>query len=68
MRAGTTANLPFLNAEVPAERVCWIQDPSARHPLPAVRITNATPNTLLDGIVTVSCAEGAEGGAWLGDT
>ena len=67
MQAGMTANLPFLDAALPAERVWWIQDLASRHPLQAVRITNATQATLPDGIVTVFGAEGAEGGAWLGD-
>jgi hypothetical protein len=67
MRAGMTANLPFMDADLPAERVWWIQDLSARHPLQGVRITNATAGTLPDGIVTVFGAEQAEGGAWLGD-
>ncbi|MBP0496317.1 hypothetical protein J5Y10_26280 [Roseomonas sp. SG15] len=67
MRAGMTANLPFLDVELPAERVWWIQDLVARHPLQAVRITNASAGTLPDGIVTVFGAENAEAGAWLGD-
>jgi hypothetical protein len=67
LQAGMTANLPFLDAQLPAERVWWIQDSGARHPLQAVSLVNSTPNTLPDGIVTVFGAEGAEAGSWLGD-
>ncbi len=41
LRAGQAANLPFLDARIPAERVWWVQDLAARHPLAAVRLTNA---------------------------
>lgn len=66
--SGETANVPFLDARLPAERVWWVQDVRAGSPLLAVRVTNATGSTLPDGIVTVFGAEGAEAGAFLGDS
>jgi hypothetical protein len=66
--SGETANVPFLDARLPAERVWWVQDLRAGSPLLAVRVTNATGSTLPDGIVTVFGAEGAEMGAFLGDS
>ncbi|MFN6999523.1 DUF4139 domain-containing protein [Elioraea tepidiphila] len=66
--SGETANVPFLDARLPAERVWWVQDLRAGSPLLAVRVTNATGSTLPDGIVTVFGAEGAETGAFLGDS
>lgn len=67
VRSGETANLPFLDAALPAERVWWVQDLAARHPLSAVRVRNATGHVLPDGLATVYGAEGAEAGAFLGD-
>lgn len=67
IRAGETANVPFLDVRLPAERVWWIQDLNARHPLQAVRIRNASPHTLPDGLATVYGAEGPEAGVFLGD-
>jgi hypothetical protein len=66
--SGETANVPFLDERLPAERVWWVQDLRAASPLLAVRVTNATGSTLPDGIVTVFGAEGAEAGAFLGDS
>lgn len=67
--SGETANVPFLDARLPAERVWWVQDVRAGSPLLAVRVTNATGSSgLPDGIVTVFGAEGAEAGAFLGDS
>ncbi|WP_439577477.1 DUF4139 domain-containing protein [Elioraea sp.] len=66
--SGETANVPFLDARLPAERVWWVQDLAARNPLLAVRVSNATGSTLPDGIVTVFGAEGSESGAFLGDS
>lgn len=66
--SGETANVPFLDARLPAERVWWVQDLRADSPLLAVRVTNTTGSTLPDGIVTVFGAEGAEAGAFLGDS
>ncbi|WP_426956286.1 DUF4139 domain-containing protein [Muricoccus radiodurans] len=68
VRAGETANLPFLDAALPAERLWWIQDFSARNPLSAVRVRNTTGHTLPDGLATLFGAEGAEAGAYLGDS
>lgn len=67
IRSGETANVPFLDVRLPAERIWWVQDLSARHPLSAVRIRNATPHALPDGLATVYGAEGAEAGLFLGD-
>jgi len=67
IRSGETANVPFLDARLPAERIWWIQDLSARHPLSAVRIRNASPHTLPDGLATVYGGEGNEAGVFLGD-
>jgi hypothetical protein len=64
---GETANLPFLDARLPAERLWWVQDLDARNPLSAVRLRNATGHTLPDGLATVYGGEGAEAGAYLGD-
>ncbi|MCK8786939.1 DUF4139 domain-containing protein [Roseomonas sp. NAR14] len=68
IRAGETANVPFLDARLPADRVWWVQDFSARNPLQAVRLRNATNETLPDGLATVyGTGSGAEDGAFLGD-
>jgi hypothetical protein len=67
IRAGETANVPFLDVRLPAERVWWVQDLTARHPLQAVRIRNASAHTLPDGLATVYGAEGPEAGVFLGD-
>ncbi|MBR0683351.1 DUF4139 domain-containing protein, partial [Roseomonas eburnea] len=67
IRSGQTANVPFLDVRLPAERVWWIQDLAARHPLQAVRIRNASQHTLPDGLATVYGAEGPEAGVFLGD-
>ena len=53
LRASETANLPFLDASLPAERLWWLQNPGARNPLNAARIRNTTPGTLPDGLVTL---------------
>jgi hypothetical protein len=68
VQSGETANVPFLDARLPAERLWWVQELGARNPLLAVRVTNATGTTLPDGIVTVFGTEGAEAGAFLGDS
>jgi hypothetical protein len=67
IRSGETANVPFVDVRLPAERIWWVQDLSARSPLQAVRIRNATPHTLPDGLATVYGAEGNEAGVFLGD-
>jgi hypothetical protein len=67
IRSGETANVPFLDVRLPAERIWWVQDLSARHPLQAVRLRNGTSETLPDGIVTVYGRDGAEAGGFLGD-
>jgi len=67
LRSGETANLPFLDVALPAERLWWVQDLQARNPLQAVRITNATAHVLPDGLATVYGHAGAENGAYLGD-
>jgi Domain of unknown function (DUF4139) len=67
VRSGETANLPFLDARLPAERLWWVQALAARHPLQAVRLRNTSGHALPDGLATVYGAEGAEAGAHLGD-
>ncbi|MGG5819725.1 DUF4139 domain-containing protein [Falsiroseomonas sp. HW251] len=67
VRGGETANLPFLDATLPAERLWWVQDLTARNPLSAVRLRNTTGHTLPDGLATVYGAAGAEAGQFLGD-
>jgi hypothetical protein len=70
LRGGETANLPFLDAALPAERVWWVQDPlGARHPLLALRLRNTTGHVLPDGLATVygAAGGGADAGAHLGD-
>ena len=67
VRTGETANLPFLDATLPAERLWWVQDLAARNPLSAIRLRNTTGHTLPDGLATVFGGEGAEAGAFLGD-
>lgn len=67
VRSGETANLPFLDARLPAERVWWVQELGARNPLAALRIRNDTGHVLPDGLATVYGSAGAEAGAYLGD-
>ncbi|ONG50491.1 hypothetical protein BKE38_18045 [Pseudoroseomonas deserti] len=67
LRGGETANLPFLDARLPAERVWWVQELSARHPLQALRLTNNGNAILPAGLATVFGTAGAESGAFLGD-
>jgi hypothetical protein len=64
VRSGETANLPFLDAALPSERLWWVQDVAARHPLNAVRLRNTTGHPLPDGLATLY---DAAGGAHLGD-
>lgn len=65
--AGQTANLPFLDARLPAERVWWVQGLGGRHPLQAVRLRNTTPHALPAGLATIYGSGGAEAGGFLGD-
>jgi hypothetical protein len=67
LRSGETANLPFLDATLPAERIWWVQDVQARNPLNAVRLRNTGDVVLPDGLSAVYGADGAEAGAYLGD-
>ncbi len=67
LRSGETANLPFLDVVLPAERLWWVQDFSARNPLSAVRLRNTSGHTLPDGLATLYGGDGAEAGAFLGD-
>jgi hypothetical protein len=67
IRGSETANVPFLDARLPAERIWWVQDLSDRHPLQAVRIRNTTAHALPGGLATVYGTEAAEAGAFLGD-
>ncbi|WP_043341586.1 DUF4139 domain-containing protein [Belnapia moabensis] len=63
VRGGETANLPFLDARLPMERVWWVQETEARNPLNAVRLRNAGGAVLPDGLAAVFDAKGA----YLGD-
>jgi hypothetical protein len=67
IRTGQTANVPFMDASLPAERIWWVQDLGARNPLQAVRLRNTTGHVLPDGLATVYGADGAEAGGFLGD-
>jgi hypothetical protein len=67
VRGGETANLPFLDATLPAERLWWVQELNARNPLSAVRLRNTSGHTLPDGLATVYGGTGAEAGQFLGD-
>ncbi|MCO6418275.1 DUF4139 domain-containing protein [Siccirubricoccus sp. KC 17139] len=67
LRAGETANLPFLDTTLPAERLWWVQDVNARNPLNAVRLRNTGSSVLPDGLAAVYGAAGPESGAYLGD-
>ena len=68
VRSGETANIPFLDAALPSERLWWVQDvAAARHPLNAVRIRNTTGHPLPDGLATLYDAAGGGGGEHLGD-
>ncbi|WP_439597507.1 DUF4139 domain-containing protein [Falsiroseomonas sp.] len=67
IQAGQTANVPFLYARLPAERVWWVQGLGGRHPLQAVRLRNTTPHALPGGLATVFGSGGAEAGGFLGD-
>ncbi|MFK4047296.1 hypothetical protein [Roseomonas mucosa] len=67
LRGGETANIPFLDAGIPAERVWWVQDAGARFPLAALRLRNDTGRTLPAGLATVYGATGPEAGSFLGD-
>lgn len=69
LRNGETANLPFADTALVAERVWWVQDAVSRHPLQAVRVVNTSAATLPGGLATVYGLEGtnAEAGGYLGD-
>ncbi|UPG71704.1 DUF4139 domain-containing protein [Roseomonas gilardii subsp. gilardii] len=67
LRGGETANIPFLDAGLPAERVWWVQDAEARFPLAALRLRNDTGHTLPAGLATIYGASGPEAGSFLGD-
>ncbi|MCA3356496.1 MAG: hypothetical protein ING02_00750 [Roseomonas sp.] len=53
IRSGQTANLPFLDLNLPAERLWWVQDLAATRPLHALRFRNTSNHVLPDGLVTV---------------
>lgn len=65
--AGETANVPIIDASLPAQRVWWVQDVSARFPIAALRLSNNTASTLPAALATLYGGEGAETGAHLGD-
>ncbi|MFM7608008.1 MAG: hypothetical protein ACKO9A_03880, partial [Alphaproteobacteria bacterium] len=53
IRSGQTANLPFLDLNLPAERLWWVQDLAVARPLQALRFRNTSNHVLPDGLVTV---------------
>ncbi|MDB5412054.1 MAG: hypothetical protein JWR10_389 [Rubritepida sp.] len=67
IRAGETANVPFLDIRLAAERVWWAQGLTGRSPLQAVRLRNETQHALPGGLATVYGSSGAEAGGFLGD-
>ena len=65
IRSGETANLPFLDLNLPAERLWWVQDLAATRPLQALRFRNTSTHVLPDGLVTVY--GGPDAPSFLGD-
>jgi hypothetical protein len=65
LRSGETANLPFLDLNLPAERVWWVQNLWTARPLQALRFRNMSNHVLPDGLVTVF--DGAGAPSFLGD-
>jgi hypothetical protein len=65
IRSGETANLPFLDLNLPAERLWWVQDLAATRPLHALRFRNTSNHVLPDGLVTVY--GGPDAPSFLGD-
>ena len=65
IRSGQTANLPFLDLNLPAERLWWVQDLAAIRPLQALRFRNTSNHVLPDGLVTVY--GGPDAPSFLGD-
>ncbi|MCA3364721.1 MAG: DUF4139 domain-containing protein [Roseomonas sp.] len=65
IRSGETANLPFLDLNLPAERLWWVQNVLATHPLQALRFRNTSNHVLPDGLVTVY--GGPDAPSFLGD-
>ncbi|NBS43110.1 MAG: hypothetical protein EBT34_05140, partial [Acetobacteraceae bacterium] len=65
LRSGETANLPFLDLNLPAERLWWVQDLAATRALQALRFRNTSNHVLPDGLVTVY--DGAGAPSFLGD-
>lgn len=68
LSAGRTLSVPFIDAELEAERISLFQPESGSvHPISALKLQNATGTTLPPGIVTVYAAneEGYAGDAEL---
>jgi hypothetical protein len=65
LRSGETANLPFLDLNLSAERLWWVQDLTATRPLQALRFRNTSNHVLPDGLITVFDGTGAP--SFLGD-
>jgi len=65
IRSGETANLPFLDLNLPAARIWWVQDLAATRPLQALRFRNTSNHVLPDGLVTVF--GGTDAPTFLGD-
>ncbi|WP_373182868.1 DUF4139 domain-containing protein [Halomonas campaniensis] len=58
LEAGRTLSVPYVDAELPAERLSLFQpERGERHPVAAVRLENATDTWLPPGLVTVYAAE-----------
>jgi len=53
IRSGEAANLPFVDLNLPAERLWWMQDLAATRPLQALRFRNTSSHVLPDGLITV---------------
>ncbi|MBS7811433.1 hypothetical protein [Roseococcus pinisoli] len=67
IRSGETANIPFADLRLSAERVWWAQGLRDRYPLQAVRLRNESQHALPGGLTTIYGSSGAEAGAFLGD-
>jgi hypothetical protein len=65
IRSGEAANLPFLDLNLPAERLWWVQDLAATRAFQALRFRNTSNHVLPDGLVTVY--GGPDAPSFLGD-
>jgi hypothetical protein len=65
IRSGEAANLPFLDLNLPAERLWWVQDLAVTRAFQALRFRNTSNHVLPDGLVTVY--GGSDAPSFLGD-